>query len=172
MTWAFITRVHTCRHESPVHPLNNCQGLCCEKSRMLPFITRTWNGNGHSKAACWVHLLRLTDIHIQSMNNPLSALLSTCCCSLHVLCWAQQICIACILHLLNLARVLRTTAVELARLRTVTSKYISQYISPTLIWVSWVLSLPIVLFMTLWIELRKTAWFCSSPCIYVSGLPC
>lgn len=55
-----------------------------KETQMLPFITRTWHGNGHSKAACWVHLLRLTDIHTQSMNNPLSALLSTCCCSLRV----------------------------------------------------------------------------------------
>lgn len=60
---------------------------------------------------------------------------------------------------------------SLARLCTVTAKYISQYFSPT--WMSFLSAFsPTLLFMILWIELRKTAWFCSSLCIYVSGLPC
>lgn len=29
--WTFMTHADTCRYECPAHPLNNCQGLCCEK---------------------------------------------------------------------------------------------------------------------------------------------
>lgn len=81
-----------CIHLCSLHPLNNCKELLHEESLfLLPFIPRIWNENRHSKRACWVHLLGLTDVHIQrDVNTPSSALLPTCCCSSHVFLTARS----------------------------------------------------------------------------------
>lgn len=82
--WAFMTHADTCRHECPVHPLNNCQGLCCEKRLRCCHLSpepEMETGTAKQPAGC---ICCFSVTHTQSMNNPLSALLSTCCCSLHV----------------------------------------------------------------------------------------